>query len=83
MNEIKNKLIIILNNIDVIVDEEEVDINLIEYGIDSISFISFIIEVEKEFGISLPDEVLLIESVSSLNGFSNYISQCLSSRDIS
>lgn len=60
MNEIKNKLIIILNNIGVIVDEEEVDINLIEYGIDSISFISFIIEVEKEFGISLPDEVLLM-----------------------
>lgn len=75
MHEVRNKLITILNNIGIIVDEEEEDINLIDYGINSISFISFIIAVEKEFKISLPDEILIIESVSSLNGFSNYINE--------
>ena len=49
------------------------DINLIEYGIDSLRFIEFIVAVEHEFGITIPDDALSMESVSSIDGFSSYI----------
>lgn len=49
------------------------DIDLREYNIDSISFISFVVNVEEAFGISIPDEALLIDTLSSLNGFINMV----------
>lgn len=74
MSEIKAKCINILCNLGIIVDEvDEEDISLIEYGIDSLSFISFIVEVERAFDIIIPDELLVIDSISSLNGFCAFI----------
>lgn len=53
--------------------EDEEDINLQEYIIDSLQFISFIIELEKAFNIEFPDELLLYDNIQSLNGLSTLI----------
>ena len=48
--------------------QENVDRDLLEYvnlvddlGMDSLTFISIVVEVESVFGIEVPDEVLLME----------------------
>ena len=46
------------------------DIDLRDYIVDSIMFITLIVELEKKFNIDFPDELLWIESLSSLSGFS-------------
>lgn len=53
--------------------EDGEDINLQEYIIDSLQFISFIIELEKAFNIEFPDELLLYDNIQSLNGLSTLI----------
>jgi len=60
----------------VLVDlDENDDIDLMEYGFDSMSFISFIVEVEDALKINLPDDFLLVDILRSLNGFVNLIVQ--------
>ena len=61
---IKNKVIEIfeLNGFYLPIAEEiEDDINIMEYDISSLEFISIIIRFEEELGIRIPDEVLTIE----------------------
>ena len=63
--EIKNRIITILSRL---FAESGVDTDILEYvdlvddlGMDSINFISLIIELEAEFDIQMPDEWLLME----------------------
>lgn len=70
------KIYEILINMGYYVDEKS-DINLIDYGMDSIGFVSFIIEIENELKISVPEEALLIENISSLHGFITYVESLL------
>lgn len=69
---VSEKVYSILNNMGFYINSYE-DINLIDYGMDSIGFVSFIIEIENELEIIIPDEALLIENISSLHGFIRYI----------
>ena len=71
-DSIRKKCIEILCCLGIIVDDD-VDIDLSEYEIDSTLFVSFIVEVEREFNILIPDELLTIDSLSSLNGFCIFI----------
>ena len=64
-SEIKAKIIEMLNNL---FSNSGVDMDVLEYvdliddlGMDSINFISLIIELEAEFDIQIPDDWLLIE----------------------
>lgn len=77
-NNIREKCIEILCCLGIIVDDTDVDIDLSEYEIDSTLFVSFIVEVEREFNILIPDELLTIDSLSSLNGFCIYIEEQIS-----
>ena len=65
----------ILSNIGILIDEqkETIDVDLTEYILDSIQFISFIVELERELNIEFPDELLLYENIRSLNGFISLI----------
>jgi acyl carrier protein len=45
------------------------DLDLREYIADSIQFINFIVELERELDIEFPDEALLFDNIVSLNGF--------------
>lgn len=49
------------------------DVDLREYLIDSMQYIYFLVELERILNTELPDEVLLYENLSSLNGFANRI----------
>lgn len=76
-DSIRKKCIEILCCLGIIVDDD-VDIDLSEYEIDSTLFVSFIVEVEREFNILIPDELLTIDSLSSLNGFCIFIEEQMS-----
>lgn len=52
------------------------DINLQEYIIDSFGFINFIVCVEEKFNVEIPDEYLSFETIQSMNGFIELIEQC-------
>lgn len=70
MNEVKLKIDTIIVNI---LGENGIylssisDISLLELGIDSILFITLVIEIEEEFGINIPDEYMNLEDLSSLD----------------
>ena len=66
-------LLNVLDEIGIAIDENErnTDFDLSEFFIDSIQFISFIVEVEKRLGFELPDDFLLIEQYRSFNALCN------------
>ena len=47
--------------------------NLNNLGIDSLSFISLIVDIEYEFNIVFDDDMLLLEKFRSINDLANYI----------
>lgn len=65
----REKIFSILEELGILIEEEEKgsDFDLMEYFLDSIQFISFIVEVEKCLGRELPDEYLLPERYGSFN----------------
>ena len=82
---IKNKMIEILNNLGNSITEldGETDIDLQEYIVDSLQFISFILSVEESFGIEFPDEMLQIENIKSLNAFCDIVECCVQKNESS
>lgn len=70
--ETRNKIRKILYDMGFSIDLKN-DVNLLEYGMDSLQFIEFVVSVEEEFDIVIPDEALLMDNISSLNGFITYI----------
>ena len=67
--EIKNKIINVLNEL---FSEAGVDKDILEYvdlvddlGMDSINFVSIIIELETLFDVQIPDDWMLIERFRS------------------
>ncbi|MBS5733276.1 MAG: acyl carrier protein [Clostridiales bacterium] len=71
----RKDIIPILSNIGILIDDqmETFDVDLTEYILDSIQFVSFIVELERELNIEFPDELLLYDNIRSLNGFISLI----------
>lgn len=71
-DEIKNKLIDMIQNLfpDSGVDKDVLPyVDLIDdLGMDSITFISIVVEVEDLFGITVPDDMLLMENFKDIDG---------------
>lgn len=65
---IKEQLLQILDNNGVVILQEEEHLPL---QMDSIQFISIVVQVEEEFGIEIPDECL---TVDVLNTFDDFVS---------
>lgn len=65
----KNTVFDVLENMGIILDEteQEEDLDLTEYIVDSIQFISFIIELERVLNVVLPDNFLIFQNYHSLN----------------
>ena len=61
---------------------ENDDIDLHDYIADSMQYVYFIVELEKKLGIELPDQVLLYDNLTSLNGFSNFIEKLLNDKTL-
>lgn len=75
--EIKDRVIQIVSNI---FEERGFEKDVIEYidliddaGLDSITFVSLVIEIEAEFGITVPDEMLLPENFRQVDNFVSVI----------
>ena len=80
--DVREKLLNILEDSGIFIDRDNIqsenDIDLREYITDSIQFISFIVEIEKELNMEFPDEYLLYDKIASLNGFSAIIESFIS-----
>lgn len=75
--KIREKVIACLENVGILIDLQANDVNINEYDIDSITFISFIVEIERELGVDIPDGYLYADILSSLNGFINLLDQLI------
>ena len=71
-DEIKNKMI---DMIQTLFPDSGVDKDILPYvdliddlGMDSIIFISIVVEVEDLFGITVPDDMLLMENFKDIDG---------------
>ncbi|MBR0236064.1 MAG: acyl carrier protein [Clostridia bacterium] len=72
-DKVKSTIIKLLENNGIIIESSEEDLDLRNYSIDSILFISFIVDVENEFAITIPDEYLTIDLLQSIDGLTNLI----------
>ena len=55
------------SNIGVLIEEQS-DVDLKEYILDSLQFITAIMEIERAFSVEFPDELLMYNVFDSLNG---------------
>lgn len=72
-SDIKKELIKCFEEVGIVINEEEEDVDINSYGVDSIMYISIIIELENKIGITIPDRYLGFDNFSSLNALSNII----------
>lgn len=84
MKEIREKIIECLENLGFVLDKmsEEKDVDLSEYILDSIDFVQFLVELEETFAIDIPDSMLGIDVLKSLNGLANMILELKKTRNI-
>jgi acyl carrier protein len=68
---IREKILSVLEENGIFFDwkSEDRDSDMREYITDSLQFMSFIVELEKELDIEFPDEALVYDNLASLNGF--------------
>ena len=78
MDKIKNDVLEVLNELGIETEDiGENDVDLTEFIVESIMFISFIVELEDKLGIEIPEELLDINSIKSLNTFSTILEELL------
>lgn len=64
--DIETKIIEILENVGVFIEAGKSDVDIREYGIGSLEYITFICDIETEFNIEFPAEYLSIQQSVSL-----------------
>lgn len=74
---IQNGIIECMKNIGIFVDEAG-DFEIQEYIDDSITFLTFIIELEQMFGIEIPDSYLTMNELNTLSDVRDLINITLS-----
>lgn len=75
VNEFVEKAITCLNSVGVELTYNDEDFELNELEMDSIQFISFIVELENCFSIEFPDELLVAENMTSFYALINIIDE--------
>ena len=77
LDTVRKKVLCIMENNGVLFDLENEN-DLIDVStIDSITFISFIVDVENEFEIVFPEELLSFDTLRSINGFTRIVFELL------
>lgn len=71
------EIVEVLNDMGLVIDfcERQIDFDLREYIVDSLEFVSFIMEIEQHFKIEIPSELLIYDNIKSTVGFANMISE--------
>lgn len=72
---VKTAILKSLDEIGAFLEDAEIgdDLDLREFILDSLQFISFIIELETELNIEIPSELLLFDNLSSFASFREII----------
>ncbi len=73
MDEIRNRLLNCL-------DRNGIDFSDETQEIDSISFITVIVDIEREFDIEFPDEYLVMDSISSFDKLYEIVSMLVDTK---
>lgn len=69
----RDKILKILEENGVFIDNTEVDFDITEYIEDSLQFINFIVTLEEELGINFPNEMISLDNLKSFNAFCEII----------
>ena len=69
IQEVREKMFIALDEIGIIIDNKQEDFDLQEYITDSVTFITFIVNIEKQLEIEIPDDLLLITKMRSFTAY--------------
>ena len=76
--DIRSRIIKSLEEIGILIQvDDSIDIDLREYIEDSLQFITAVVELEVEFGIEIPSELLIYDNFASLNSFCKIIEELL------
>ena len=73
MYDITERILNCLLELGIVFEQEENNFELTDYIEDSLTFISFVSELENEFDIEIPDEYLLQGVLGTLNDLKNII----------
>ena len=73
----REKILQCFINIGVVIDDSENYVDLKEYVSDSIQFVTAVVEIEREFSIEFPDDLLVFSVFDSLNGLVNIVDTLL------
>lgn len=73
MDDITERILNCLLELEIVFEQEENNFELTDYIEDSLTFISFVSELENEFDIEIPDEYLLQGVLGTLNDLKNII----------
>ena len=77
--EVQKKILQVLDNMGILIEDEDVynedgtetkDFDLTEYILDSLQFITFLIDLEQCFQLEMPEDMLLYDNLQSFGGFS-------------
>lgn len=74
-NTYSAEIITCLKNIGIFASSDYELSNLNELIEDSLTFITFIVELEQMFGVEIPDEYLLIERMSTLDSINSMVEE--------
>ena len=72
-----DRIVSVLENLGISVDRTDEDIDLTQYTLNSLIFVSFVVEVERIFDITLPDYCLIFDNYRSLRGFAATVDELL------
>ena len=75
--DIKLNIIQIMDSIGIYIEPTDDDIDLTEYILDSMQFITFIVELENAFEINYPDDMLIYDCLKSINSFAIKIDEII------
>ena len=81
---ISEKIIQIINALGIIDNklEEKFKGTLTERGLNSFGFITLVVEIEKEFGIEVQEEDLIIEKFDSIQNIEEYINNAKKRKEV-
>lgn len=71
----RDDILEVLENMGIYIDQDEELIDLQAYIVDSIQFITFIVNLEEKLEFTFPDEYLLYESIASIDLLCEIIEQ--------
>lgn len=79
MTNIKNEVVELISEL---FSDKGFDTDIIEYidliddaGMDSITFISIVVEIESKFNITVPDEMLVMDNFRNVDGIVTLVEQ--------